>query len=200
MKKSITYETTYNNHPINTNKEKQLGCYTKALEKIESTLDRMLEKHSKIMLVRFDVRYPDDGNIICKSNQPSDFAYNLKRCLNREKIAGGHRVDAKIIHVQEQDTSERPHFHFAVVVNANAKNKAFPILQKADALWKTMMNTEQGGLVDFCNTKKNGIVVDKGKMDFQERYDEVFHQASYLAKTRGKEHRDKGSWLIKTSR
>jgi hypothetical protein len=43
-------------------------------------------------------------------------------------------------------------------------------------------------------------VVDKGKMDFQERYDEVFHQASYLAKTRGKEHRDKGSWLIKTSR
>jgi hypothetical protein len=63
-----------------------------------------------------------------------------------------------------------------------------------------MMKRMQGGLVDFCNTKKNGIVVDKGKMDFQERYDEVFHQASYLAKTRGKEHRDKGSWLIKTSR
>ena len=133
MKQNITYETTYNNHPINTNKEKQMGCYTKALEKIESTLDGMLEKHSKVMLIRFDVRYPDDGNIICKSNQPSDFAYNLKRSFNREKITGGHKVDAKVIHVQEQESSERPHFHFALVVNANAKNRPFPILQKADA-------------------------------------------------------------------
>ena len=200
MKQNITFETMYNNHSINTNKEKQLGCYTKALEKIERSLDRMLEKHSKIMLVRFDVRYPDDENIMYKSNQPSDFAYNLKRSLNREKTIGGHKVDAKVIHVQEQDSSKKPHFHFAVVVNANAKNRAFPILQKADALWKTMMKTEQGGLVDFCNSKRNGIVIDKHKEDFQEHYDEVFHQASYLAKTRGKEKRDKGSWLIKTSR
>ena len=63
-----------------------------------------------------------------------------------------------------------------------------------------MLKTEQAGLVDFCSSKKNGIVIDKGKEDFQERYDEVFFQASYLAKVRGKEHREKGSWLIKASR
>ena len=200
MEEKVTFENTYKYHPINTNKDKGLGCYEKALEKIEGVLDSMLEKHSKIMLVRFDVRYPQSESIICNKKQVHGFTYNLKRSLNREKISGGHKVDAKIISVQEQDTSERPHYHFAVVVNANAKNRAFPILQKADALWKTMLKTDQAGLVDFCSSKANGIIIDKGKDDFQERYEDVFYQASYLAKIRGKENRDKGSWLIKTSR
>lgn len=199
MKEKVTYENTYKGHSINTNKDKGLGCYEKALEKIDEVLESMLERHSKVMLIRFDVRYPQTENIICDKKQVSDFTYNLKRSLNREKVVGGHKVDAKIIHVQEQDTGERPHFHFAVVVNGNAKNRAFPILQKADALWKTMLKTEQAGLVDFCGSHANGIIIDKSKPDFQERYEDVFYQASYLAKIRGKEHRDKGSWLIKTS-
>ena len=200
MKESITYQPYFNNHPINTNENRGLGCYEKALEKIESSFDSMLDKHSKIMIIRFDVRYPQNENIICSKNQVSDFVYNLKRSLNREKVGGGHRVDAKIIHVQEQDCSQKPHHHFAVVVNANAKNKYFPILLKAETLWKNTLNTNQSGLVDYCNSKQNGIIVDQSKDDFQAKYDEAFYQVSYLAKVRGKENRDKGSWLIKASR
>lgn len=200
MKEKITYENAYNEHPINTSKDKGLGCYVKALDKISDVFDSMLDKHSKIMLVRFDVRYPQNENIICTNSKLSDFAYNLKRSLNREKIEGGHRVDAKIMHVQEQDKSENPHHHFAVVVNANAKNKSYPILQKAESLWKNMLKNDQDGLVDFCNSKRNGIIINKNKEDFQDRYDEAFYQVSYLAKVRGKEHRHKGDWLIKSSR
>ena len=200
MKDSITFQSYFKNHPINTNEDKGLGCYEKALEKIESSFDSMLDKHSKIMIIRFDVRYPQNENIVCGKSQVSDFTYNLKRSLNREKIGGGHRVDAKIIHVQEQDRSHNPHHHFAVVVNANAKNKYFPILLKAETLWKNTLNTAHSGLVDYCNSKQNGIIVDQSKDDFQAKYDEAFYQVSYLAKVRGKENREKGSWLIKASR
>ena len=200
MKEKITYENAYNEHPINTSKDKGLGCYVKALDKISDVFDSMLDKHSKIMIIRFDVRYPQNENIVCGKSQVSDFTYNLKRSLNREKIGGGHRVDAKIIHVQEQDRSQNPHHHFAVVVNANAKNKYFPILLKAETLWKNTLTTTQSGLVDYCNSKQNGIIVDQNKDDFQAKYDEAFYQVSYLAKVRGKENRDKGAWLIKASR
>ncbi len=126
----ITFENTYKNHPINSDKERRLGCYEKALEKIDTTIKDMIEKHSKVMVVRFDVRYPDNENIKTDNQDIYRFTYNLKRSLNREKIDGGHNVDAQIIHVEEKKTSNNPHHHYAVLVNGNAKNKYFPIVEK----------------------------------------------------------------------
>jgi len=163
-------------------------------------MNEMVSKHSKIMTVRFDIRYPDNDNINTSSERISDFAYNLKRSLDRETFEGGHKTDAKVIHVQEQESSSHPHHHFAVIVNANAKQNAYPILEKANTLWKTMMKTNEDGLVDFCNRYENGIIIRRNSPDYEEQYDKTFYQLSYLAKVRGKENRDKGSWLIKTSR
>ncbi|WP_298069337.1 inovirus-type Gp2 protein [uncultured Mailhella sp.] len=200
MKENITFLPEYNNHPINTDINKKQGCYEKALDKIESTFNSMLDQHSKVMVVRFDVRYPNNDNIQCNKNQVYDFTYNLKRSLNREKIGGGHKVDAKLMYVEEQDKSIHKHYHFNVIVNANAKNKSYPILQKAERLWKKSLGTEQDGLIDFCSSHENGIIIDKNSDDFNSNYNKAFYQVSYLAKVRGKENRDKGSWLIKTSR
>ena len=47
---------------------------------------------------------------------------------------------------------------------------------------------------------ENGIIIRRNSPDYEEQYDKTFYQLSYLAKVRGKENRDKGSWLIKTSR
>ena len=197
MKENITFDSTYRNHPINSKKS---GCYEKVLEKIENIMDDMIDKHSKIMTVRFDIRYPDNDNINPSSERISDFAYNLKRSLDRETFEGGHKTDAKVIHVQEQESSNHPHHHFAVIVNANAKQNAYPILEKANTIWKKMMNTSEDGLVDYCNKYENGMVIRRNSADYEEQYDKTFYQLSYLAKVRGKENRDKGSWLIKTSR
>ena len=197
MKENITFDSNYRNHPINSNKS---GCYEKALKKLDDVMNDMLDKHSKIMTVRFDIRYPDNDNINPSSERISNFAYNLKRSLDRETFEGGHKTDAKVIHVQEQESSSHPHHHFAVIVNANAKQKAYPILEKANSIWKKMMNTNEDGLVDYCNKHENGMVIRRNSADYEEQYDKTFYQLSYLAKVRGKENRDKGSWLIKTSR
>lgn len=197
MKQNITFSSVYKNHPINTNGS---GCYEQALEKIESVLNNMIEKHSKVMIVRFDIRYPDNEYIYPSSELISCFAYNLKRSLDRETFEGGHRTDTKVIHVEEQESSHHPHHHFAVIVNANAKQSAYPIHVKANTLWEKMLNTTEEGLVDYCNRYENGIIIKRNSSDYEYQYNKVFYQLSYLAKVRGKEYRDKGSWLIKTSR
>ena len=200
MKEEVTYESTFNGHSINTNKDKNLACYEKVLSKIETVLDSMLDKHSKVMIARLDLRYPNSDNIICNSNLVSDFTYNLKRSLNREKNAGNHFVDAQIITVQEQDKSNHPHFHLAVIVNGNAKRSPYPIFDKANKLWKTATGSSSDGLVDYCNRHENGIIIDRNSPSFEKDFDKAFYQLSYLAKVRGKESREKGSWLVRTTR
>lgn len=200
MKENITYDSTFNGHSINTNMDKNHGCYEKVLNKIETVMNSMLENHSKIMITRLDLRYPNNDNIICESKQISDFSYNLKRSLNREKNAGNHFVDAQVLTVQEQDRSNHPHFHVAVIVNGNAKNSPYSIHEKADKLWKLATDSSLDGLVDHCNRNKNGIIVDRNSDSFKEDYDKAFYQLSYLAKVRGKEDREKGSWLVRTTR
>ncbi len=197
--KNITFENTYNTHTINTHKDKRLGCYEKALEKIDTTIKDMIEKHSKVMVVRFDIRYPDNENIKSDNTDIYKFTYNLKRSLNREKIEGGHNVDARIIHVEEKNTSLNPHHHFAVLVNGNAKNKYYPIVEKANKIWKKTLNTDQDGLVDFCNKIENGIMIDRNDDNRERDLDKAFFQLSYLAKTNGKQDRKKGSWILKSS-
>ncbi len=195
----IIYEKQYNDHPINTDKDKQLGCYEKALNKIDTVIKDMIERHSKVMVVRFDVRYPDNENIKLDTKDIYRFKYNLKRSLNREKIAGGHNVDAKILHVEEKNTSNNTHYHYAVIVNGNAKNRYYPIVEKANQIWKKILKTNEDGLVDYCNRNENGIIIDRNNANCERDIDKAIYQLSYLAKINGKQDRKKGSWLIKSS-
>ena len=199
MIEKIIYENIYNNHTINTSKERRHGCYKKALEKIDNTLTKMIKKHSKIMIVRFDLRYPTNSNYESNSQDINRFTYNLKRSLDREKIEGGHNVDAKVLHVEEKNTSNNTHHHYAVIVNGNVKNNYYPIVEKAEKIWKKTLNTDQDGLVDFCNRIENGIIIDRNNENRERELEKAYFQLSYLAKINGKQDRKKGSWLIKSS-
>ena len=57
----ITYEQTFNGYPINTDREKEMGCYTKGLAILQDKLESMMEKHSKLLLTGVVLRYPQDG-------------------------------------------------------------------------------------------------------------------------------------------
>lgn len=52
------------------------------------------------------------------------------------------------------------------------------------------------GLVDYCNQNgENGKIIKRGNPDEQKITNQVMHQASYLAKKRGKEDIPKGQHL-----
>lgn len=59
----ITYEQTFNGYPINTDREKEMGCYTKGLVILQDKLESMMEKHSKLLLTGVVLRYPQDGSV-----------------------------------------------------------------------------------------------------------------------------------------
>ena len=196
----VTYERTFNNRLINTSEEKNYGCIEEILEDIYNCFEVMLKKHSKVFVLRFDIRFPKD-TIFYDKNKIYDFNYNLKRILNREKIQGGHRVDPLLISVAEKHNEDHNHYHYLLLVNGNAHHNSINILEKINRLWSRMIGSNQKGLVDFCYKHgRNGIMLDKNSYDFEKQYNEAFYQASYLAKIRGKQNPDKGSWLVKKSR
>ncbi len=202
MKKKTTTNQAYNNLSINTNKGKDLSCLVDVLDKYHAHLKDMTTKHSKVMQLRFDLRYPADGTITPDNEQLSNFSYNFQRKLQREKIEGGHKVDPRLILVTEQhDNSQHPHIHGTVLVNANAKQKAYPLYLEIERQWKQVLKTNSEGLVDRCNKQgENGIIINRNADDYQDKMNQCSHQASYLAKTRGKESNPKGSWLVKGTR
>ncbi len=202
MKKKTTTNPTHNGLSINTNQGKNLSCLEEVLDKHHAHLVDMTDKHSKVMQVRFDLRYPTDGSVTPDNSQLSDFNYNLQRKLQRAKIEGGHRVDPRLVTVTEQHgNSPHPHMHGVIMVNGNAHRKALPILQEVERQWQQALHTEAQGLVDHCNKQgENGITVNRNADDFNAKMNQCSHQASYLAKTRGKDNNPKGSWLVKGTR
>ncbi len=148
-----------------------------------------------------DLRYPSDDSVIHTSKDIENFHYNFKRKLERQSIAGGHKVDPRFITVEEEHNNQHPHYHTVLLVNANAKNKAYSILQEAEKQWKQVLHTDHQGLVNYCNEKgENGIIIDRNKEDFEEKKNQCSHQASYLAKVREKDKQAKGSWTVKGTR
>lgn len=205
MSNTITFESTYNGLSINTDKSKNLGCYTKILDRYHEHLFDMTDKHSKTMQVRLDLRYPQDESFVPHPKQINDFSYNFSRSLNRKrkKAAGGHDVDARLIMVPERHgKNKRLHIHGVVLVNGNAKHSYMGIVKKAEEIWKRAIGSTASGLVHFCNQNgENGIMMDRNKENFKEQLNAASYQASYLAKERGKDNAEKGSWISRgTSR
>jgi len=172
----------------------------KIMDKHQQIVEAQVRKHSKVLHVRFDVRYPAEyEGEVTNSHMSSLFDYT-ERALDSKKFSGGHRVDAKHMAVAEQCSSKHPHFHAIMVVNGNAIQNEDVIFDLADKYWKMILNTDKGGLIHHCNKDKrgnyhkNGIMVKRGQPDEQERLDECREQASYLAKDRGKENKLKGTW------
>ena len=202
MFKDITFDFTYKGLTINTDKENGLGCSTKILTKVHEHLYDMTARHGKTLQVRFDLRYPQDGSVTPDSEQLSDFSYNFQRKLRRKVGTGGHRVDPRLVTVSEHHgKSDTPHVHCVLLVNGNAIQNHMGILKQVEKTWGAAIASNDPGLVDYCDKHgKNGIMIDRNKEDFEQKLNEASHQASYLAKVRGKENRAKGAWQVRSTR
>ncbi len=202
MSKPITYTNKHNGLPINTNEEKKEGVYTDVVDRHHAHMEDMVLKHSKVMQVRFDLRYPHDGSVTPDNKHLQDFNYNLTRKLHREKPIGGHAVDPRIINVKEQHgDNQHPHIHNVLLVNGNAKQNPLGVLKQVEKMWATAIKSDAPGLVDYCDKNgANGLMVNRNSDNFQEQLEACSYQASYLAKERGKEHRAKGTWLASGTR
>lgn len=87
----ITYEPTFSGYPVNSDKERGLGCYSKGLGILQSKLESMTESHSKVLITGVVLRYPQDGSVEPSSRDITVFNKNLIRDLERNNILPGKR-------------------------------------------------------------------------------------------------------------
>lgn len=193
---TITHEQMYNGFKINQGATNGKGCRKDILDRYREELFGMLQDHSKVMQIRFDLRYPADGSVPHDPQKVYRFTENIKRKMKRSQYAGGHCADPRLIKVQEQDTSSNPHFHCTLLVNGNALQSYLSVLKNVvDPLWKQALQTDRNGLVDYCdNNGENGIMIRRGSSDMQQQIEKCIYQASYMAKVNTKENNPKGTW------
>jgi hypothetical protein len=137
---------------------------------------------------------------------------NSSKCKYNEQINNSNMNGVNKCNMNE--VNQHPHAHVLVHVNGNAKRSAYDIQQRAVREWDTIIKTKvkqseqnitnerslsqtNNGLVDFCN--KNGpsaYLIDRNDPNYEDIKKQAFYQASYLAKTRGKEDKAKGSWTM----
>lgn len=205
-RQKVTYENEYRDLPINTNKEKGLGCLCSSLQSYREKLDYMTENHSKVQLTRFDLRYPSDNSVPFDKKHISRFTEYFKRSFVRNQT-GPHSVDLHIEWVPDQkEKSAHPHYHCLTLVNGNAIQSEYTIFKKAEHYWRIVLKNDQEGLVHYCNKdrngqkQENGLMYRRGSADAEETLEKMHRQASYIAKARDKEGLPKGSWIRGGSR
>ena len=202
-KKDVTFEPTYKGHPINTDKERKLGCNKKILEKSLRLFNDATSKHNKIFYMRMDVRFPENKeNINTDNNQFESFMNSFTKNLKNNKL------DPKYIWTREQSKEKHQHYHLSLLLNGNKIQNIHKPIQKAEELWAKRLeidDNKNNGLIDYCtkdrngNKQKNGIMIKRNNDDCNEVFDKCFEWNSYLAKLNTKGYAPKNTREYGTS-
>ena len=202
-RKYITTETTFNHHPIMTDRETGLECNTKILNEIDRQFEQAEKTKSKIFFMRYDIRFPEGyrkaDNGIFREFQ-SKFIKNLSR-------KGLH---PQYVAVREQSKEKHQHYHVALLLDGQKTQNIHNHIETAERLWDSTLGLPERvngyGLIDDCTTNRNGEKQVNGVMlrpddpEREQKKDECFRRASYLAKTNTKGYVPKGQRELFSSR
>lgn len=176
-----------------------------AMKKIVEMTDSMIDRHSKVLQIRFDLRYPQDyipQQEPSQSRKRSDFSRTMQAVaqeLNRKHL------DVQYVGKEERENSIHPHAHFGLQINGNKiqhRNSILPIVEKH---WGHTLNipaeeVHRKQLVFPCNRdgegnpRANGYRIDRNDvLHFQDQKEAAIRQLSYLAKERESDTLPKGT-------
>lgn len=172
-----------------------MNCYTEYQyrNEIMSAIERLVtyycENHSKALVVRFDVRYPVEGNIYNVERNNKDISDCIHNVIKKYKRQG---LDPYYFWVREQATSQYPHYHCFIILNAQKVRGYSHVFHTVEVCWGRTLGVNALGLINHCtdpnNPDYNGKILrrDAGPEAFQKKYEEVMDQLSYLAKAQTK--------------
>lgn len=154
--------------------------------RITELLDYYLSIHSRVIVVRFDLTFPEHYTQVSHNRLISKFIQKLIQKYQRQKN------NPCYIWVREQNMSDHPHYHCALLLNGHKIQSFYHVFLNAQNLWSSTLGIDASGQIDHCNRYKyygnfsNGIMIDKHTDDAQAKYEAVIRQLSYLAKARDK--------------
>ena len=154
---------------------------------IDGVITTMTERHSKVLVVRFDLRYPKDHNA---DNSNKDFSSTMQAVCQE---FGRKAYDPQYVARREQVTSENQHYHVGLVLNGNKKRSIKAVRETVEKHWANQLDipleeVQQKALVYPCNKapdgspRENGRMIKRGTWDNHKQKQDTMRQLSYLAK------------------
>ncbi|MGL5360604.1 MAG: YagK/YfjJ domain-containing protein, partial [Shewanella sp.] len=164
----------YKNHAYRVYKPKEQGLIHSAMKTIIADYEIMLSHYARVFVARIDLH----PRHYCPDNQPIQ-AY-LDQLVKRLEEKYQTKV---IVHcAREQDSSDREHYHLAIMVSGHKVNHSTKLLALAKTLWES--HTQ--GTVAFVDNPF--CMVYRGN---KASLKEAIYRSSYLAKKHTKERNGK---------
>lgn len=175
---------------LNTGKDGKIyNCYVEPLQRFKREIDAMLSHHSKVFMLRFDIRVDTHSQT---NEQMTRFLRSyiprVERYYKTKNVA--------FVWCREVERSKKQHYHFAVMVDgSNATRVSQELLRMADEV-----AAFQKLKIGYCENASYFIKrTDLAKGDYS-TYNEAFERLSYLAKERGKTIKAERANSYQTSR
>lgn len=157
-------------------------------QRINELMEDYRKRHSKVLVVRTDVRYP-------KNHQQEASNTDISKAMGKT-IQSFRRMghDPAYIWVREQKDSEHHHYHCIFLLNGHKTRSSGMVFDRLAQHWGNTINSGQDGLIDHCqrdargNPHENGLVITRA----EELPEAVSRQMSYLAKPKDKDKRKEG--------
>ena len=184
MKKDIFRGSTYRGYALALSNE---NYSAKQLDREIDLVETATERHSKVLVVRMDLRYAKEIQSSGDNNDYRRFLNSMMKELSRK------HYDPQYVAKREQTKSKNPHLHLAVLVDGNKKRDRNSLVETAEKHWANTLGitpdeVRDKQLVFKCNRdacgdpRPNGDMLRRGSIDFQETKDNVIKMLSYLAK------------------
>lgn len=180
--------------------EKEFPVMDNIHEKVKEMVEDYQTKHSKMLVVRADVRFPQNYGEVTDNKAISKTLTKFKQTLSRKGL------DPSAMWVREQGTSPHPHYHCLILADGQKTRSAGMMFDTLERHWQNTIGSDSSGLIDYCygpkdNPHENGIVVSRSEGIPQS----VERQMGYISKPEGKgepkdDMRDFGMSRLKLSK
>ena len=167
----MTYLKYYNIYP----------CREEIEDKIYDLVNLYTIKHSKVLFIRFDLHYPFSYPSVSDNKDISScMAYVIKK-YKRLGLCPAY------IWVREQNYSEHPHYHVALLLDGQKIHGYHHVFVTVEAAWERTLGCPVRGCVHHCtdpnDIHSNGIMLRRDDTGYDACMQKILNILSYLAKS-----------------
>ncbi len=156
------------------------------LAQLTNLLYHYTHKHSKALVVRFDVHFPSGYPATADNYHISDALAYLMKKYKRQGL------DPKYFWVREQDSSVHHHYHVVLFLDGQKVCSYKHVFQNMEEIWGRILDYDVNGCIHHCNKNhdgstdmgRNGLQIRRcdGQEIMHQQMQAVYNQISYLAK------------------
>lgn len=118
------------------------------LDLTQKLVDGMIDKHSQVLPVRLDLRFPQDYQNDGRNTE-------IQRALKQVSMHYRRQnTDIAYLVAREQDTSHNPHYHAWFLVDGNKHQCPHDIQKTVTEKWVGCVGGDPDGMVDYCKHKE----------------------------------------------